>query len=300
MATRSDFMKTLTAVLEDALAITFPEDTTNGTDGDDWSAASFEPAVQRLLNRIALLKERAAPLGSVLSWAGNVAAVPTRYLLCNGQAVSRTTYATLFAAIGTTFGGEDSSTTFNVPDLRDKFVMGASTGNVVGSNGGANAVTLTETQLPSHTHATTLTDAGAYTPTVTLGDTGLSGSGTTATDGAHGHYNVGSLSAGGSGYYGIHIIQVDGNDDWIGTVANSTGIFSSPPPAGAALAYGTPSAGSSHNHSFSFMIPDHTHTVGVSATPDHTHTATVTAVGGGQAHENRPAFVALAYIMLAL
>lgn len=60
--------------------------------------------------------------GSVIMWASNTA--PSSYLECNGAAISRTTYAALFAAIGTVFGSGDGSTTFNIPDLRAQFVRG--------------------------------------------------------------------------------------------------------------------------------------------------------------------------------
>lgn len=59
------------------------------------------------------------PSGSVMSFAMNTA--PTGWLKANGAAVSRTTYAALFTAIGTTFGVGDGSTTFNLPDLRGRF-----------------------------------------------------------------------------------------------------------------------------------------------------------------------------------
>lgn len=59
-----------------------------------------------------------APSGVVLPFAGSTA--PSGWLLCFGQAVSRTTYASLFAAIGTAFGVGDGSTTFNLPDMRGR------------------------------------------------------------------------------------------------------------------------------------------------------------------------------------
>ena len=62
------------------------------------------------------------PAGLILPF-GNTTA-PSGYLACHGQAVSRTTYATLFAAIGTTWGTGDGSTTFNVPDFRGAFLRG--------------------------------------------------------------------------------------------------------------------------------------------------------------------------------
>ena len=60
--------------------------------------------------------------------------------MCNGAAVSRTTYSALFAGIGTTYGPGDGSTTFNVPDLRQRFPMGkanSGTGSTLGGTGGA-------------------------------------------------------------------------------------------------------------------------------------------------------------------
>jgi microcystin-dependent protein len=57
---------------------------------------------------------------------------PESYLACNGASVSRTTYANLFAVIGTTFGSGDGSTTFNIPDLRDRYIIGANT-NALGT-----------------------------------------------------------------------------------------------------------------------------------------------------------------------
>lgn len=65
------------------------------------------------------------PAGAVIFFAG--AAAPTGWLLCNGQAVSRTTYAALFAAIGVVYGVGNGSTTFNVPDLRGRVPVGVGT-----------------------------------------------------------------------------------------------------------------------------------------------------------------------------
>lgn len=66
--------------------------------------------------------ENSVPAGSVMWFAAN--SPPTGFLKANGAAVSRTTYAALFSAIGTTFGAGDGSTTFNVPDLRGEFIRG--------------------------------------------------------------------------------------------------------------------------------------------------------------------------------
>ena len=85
-----------------------------------------------------------------MPFAGTVA--PEGYLLCDGSAVSRTTYATLYAVIGDTFGAGDGSSTFNVPDLSGRVPLGVSSTHLLGSTGGSETVTLTEQELPAHVH----------------------------------------------------------------------------------------------------------------------------------------------------
>lgn len=108
------------------------------------------------------------PAGSVFDYAGSTA--PSGFLLCFGQAVSRSTYSDLFTAIGTTFGSGDGSTTFNLPDLRGRVAagkddMGGSaanritaagsgiTGTTLGAAGGTQTHTLTTAEMPAHTHS---------------------------------------------------------------------------------------------------------------------------------------------------
>lgn len=92
------------------------------------------------------------PTGGVIDYAGTSA--PTGYLACDGSAVSRTTYAALFAAIGTTWGSGDGSTTFNLPNFARRSTVGSggtatgTLGNTVGSTGGEEAHTLATTELP--------------------------------------------------------------------------------------------------------------------------------------------------------
>lgn len=73
------------------------------------------------------------PVGTII-WSANASA-PAGYLLCNGSAVARETYADLFAAIGTTYGEGDGSTTFNLPDLIGRFIEGSSTAGTVKAAG---------------------------------------------------------------------------------------------------------------------------------------------------------------------
>jgi len=104
-------------------------------------------------------------------WPGEIkpsvlSAAPAGWLLCDGSAVSRDTYADLFDAIGTTFGAGDGSTTFNLPDLRGRVFagldnMGGSSANVVtdtsadslGGAMGEETHTLAVGEIPSHTHS---------------------------------------------------------------------------------------------------------------------------------------------------
>ena len=71
------------------------------------------------------------PAGVIIPFAGT--SVPSGYLLCNGALVSRTTYADLFAAVGTLYGAGDGSTTFALPDLRDRVLQGSSATHAAGS-----------------------------------------------------------------------------------------------------------------------------------------------------------------------
>lgn len=75
--------------------------------------------------------QKPLPAGTIIPFAGNV--VPDGFLICNGAAVSRTTYASLFASIGTLYGTGDGFTTFNLPDARDRVLQGASGTHSTGS-----------------------------------------------------------------------------------------------------------------------------------------------------------------------
>jgi microcystin-dependent protein len=97
---------------------------------------------------------RLVPAGAVTMNAGST--TPTGWLECEGQAVSRSTYADLFAAVGTTYGVGDGSTTFNLPNLQGRVPVGVDTGqtefDALGETGGAKTHTLTTAQIPAHTH----------------------------------------------------------------------------------------------------------------------------------------------------
>lgn len=78
---------------------------------------------------ISWMKTSVLPIGSYIQFAGSQA--PAGFLVCNGGAISRTTYSALFAVIGTTYGSGDGSTTFNLPNLTDRFLQGSSASGTV-------------------------------------------------------------------------------------------------------------------------------------------------------------------------
>ena len=93
------------------------------------------------------------PSGTLEMWGGSKDAIPAGYLICDGAAVNRVTYAALYAAIGTRYGAGDGATTFNVPDIRDRFPRGAGAGDQPGATGGEDTHALTANEMPQHNHA---------------------------------------------------------------------------------------------------------------------------------------------------
>lgn len=128
--------------------------------------------------------------GEIIAFAASTA--PTGYLKCNGAAVSRTTYASLFAVVGTTFGAGNGSTTFNLPDLRGEFVRGwddgrgVDTGRVIGSAQGdaIRNITGTLAYQDDGLPAAVQTATGAFAATPAISTTILNGSG------AGGNYSI--------------------------------------------------------------------------------------------------------------
>lgn len=152
------------------------------------------------------------PPGTVAAFAGDEISLPAGWLICNGQAVSRTTYAGLFAVVGTTYGVGNGTTTFNVPDFRGRVAlgkdnMGGTPANVVtnaaadtlGGSMGAETVTLIEAELPAHTHSyndrvvgngTGGSDTGPANTNTTSLYTDITGRTTSSTGGGAAHNNM--------------------------------------------------------------------------------------------------------------
>ena len=97
------------------------------------------------------------PVGSLVPFAGK--SIPNGYLLCNGAAVSRTTYSALFAVIGTTYGAGDGSKTFTLPDFRNRFIEGSTTAGTRKNAGLPNIIG----DLANCGYSTVFVDNGTFT-----------------------------------------------------------------------------------------------------------------------------------------
>lgn len=168
--------------------------------GSSVTEAGFKTAMTDLVNYLASLET--TPVGTVAAFAMNTA--PAGFLKANGAAISRTTYAALFAKIGTTFGAGDGSTTFNLPDLRGYFLRAWDDGR--GVDAGRAFGSAQADQNLWHGHTGTAQSAGAHTHTLPIvGDNyGKADGGTAASE------SVGSMSTDSSGAH-THALTVDGN-----------------------------------------------------------------------------------------
>lgn len=134
------------------------------------------------------------PVGTIIPYAGST--IPSNYMKCEGQELSRIEYDILFSAIGTTYGVGDGSTTFNLPNLKGRVITGIDSNDTdfdtLGETGGEKAHTLTVDEMPSHTHKQTL--GGDITTTNVVAGEGIIGrantSEVTSTGGGEPHNNL--------------------------------------------------------------------------------------------------------------
>ncbi len=132
------------------------------------------------------------PTGTGAPWFGGNGAPPTGWLVCDGSAVSRATYATLFAVIGVVYGAGNGSTTFNLPDTRGNTLVGYKSGDgsfgTVGANPGEKTHLLTTAEIPAHTHTVVrgnLDTAGSFGAGGNDPTYGTTTTSSTGGDGAH-------------------------------------------------------------------------------------------------------------------
>lgn len=189
------------------------------------------------------------PAGSVTAFAGSSA--PTGWLLCAGQAVSRTTYAALFAAIGTTYGSGDGSTTFNLPDLRGRTVAG------LDNMGGTDANRLSwQNVLGTVGVSSTTVDSGEQQHTLSAAESGVPAHSHGVTDPGHNH-NMPEKNAGTNivSPYMTYAWADTVKNSWYSTYSSTTGITIQNNTAAAASA--------AHNNMQPTMLLNYIISVGI-------------------------------------
>lgn len=110
-------------------------------------------------------------VGELRMYAGNTA--PAGWLLCDGAAVSRTTYASLYAVVSTRYGVGNGTTTFNLPNFTSKMPRGVASAPGTGSGADTHSHTLAETNIPAHTHNLTYYGDGGSTSGIANRNDGL-------------------------------------------------------------------------------------------------------------------------------
>jgi len=260
------------------------------------------------------LVRQASPVGSVQMFAGSSA--PDSWLLCGGQAVSRSTYATLFSLVGTTYGSGDGSTTFNVPNLSGRVPVGLDSGDAsfdaLGETGGAKTHTLDASEIPSHTH--TVNDhthsINHNHGAVTSSASGINHSHTMNHD--HGSFTSGSSTAAHSHpeygtaegqYNDRYTKRLGAGSNWDVTAAGSAQWQASinPPARSANATHSHTVDPPSYSGSTGDANPSHTHSVDL---PDFSGTSgatglTTNATGSGAEHNNVQPYTVLNYIIKA-
>jgi microcystin-dependent protein len=195
--------------------------------------------VQNLLSAL-------VPSGTMMQFAGSAA--PTGWLLADGSAVSRTTYSSLYAAIGTTYGSGDGSTTFNVPDLRGRIPVGKNTGtfSALGDNGGEETHVLSQAEMPSHNHTFSGSAMGAHSHTF---------SGDALPAHAHSYQEaIGNAQTAGTGSDMDATTAANTSSVSAGTPSGSISSNSAGTPAGTISNAGS---GSAHNNLQPYLVVNH-------------------------------------------
>lgn len=191
------------------------------------------------------------PTGSLQLYGGSTA--PTGWLLCDGSAISRTTYATLFSLISTVYGSGDGSTTFNIPDFRGRSPIGVGTGTgltarALAATVGVETHALSSGELPSHNH--TATDSG-HTHTGTTGGQSVDHNHSVINSGGGqiGRAQYGFVAIGG-GYQGLLILRGSDSGSYVTSTNNSADHNHSitAPSSNANVSAGTSSTGSGTAH----------------------------------------------------
>ncbi len=173
----------------------------NGAPIIDYDSAThynlLSKAMRKEHNQDGSHKNIVSPTGSIVGFGANTA--PEGWLICEGQVISRTAYATLFAVIGITYGAGDGSATFNLPNLKGRIPVGRDAAqaefDALNETGGAKTHTLTTAEMPSHDHGAPTTNGinGSAVEVPLASSSGfdyIGGAPTSSTGGGAAHNNL--------------------------------------------------------------------------------------------------------------
>lgn len=161
------------------------------------------------------------PIGEMTIWGTSTA--PTGWLICDGSAVSRSTYSALFGVLSTTYGVGDGSTTFNLPNLKGRVPVGRDASqtefDTIGETGGSKTNALGVSNLPAHTHSGSTNNTGGHAHTSAQSDIVRQFGGGDAkltANSNYGPYNTGSITTDTQGAHD-HTVSVSGGGNGTAT-----------------------------------------------------------------------------------
>lgn len=212
------------------------------------------------------------PSGGIVMWNGSAATIPSGWTLCDG--------------------------TNGTPDLRDRFIVGAGRNYSPNATGGSDTVTLNLSQIPSHSHS--ISGGGSHSHSgSTSGDGSHTHTGTTSNETAN-HFHSGTTDNQGLHQ---HAMARDSGNSNVNTqsdryaLATNNNVGRDYVQAAGAHAHNFNTGGASgpHAHNISISGGGHSHGISINSVVDHTHG--MSTVGSDAAHENRPPYYALCFIM---
>lgn len=211
-----------------------------------------------------LLTSRALPAGFITAWCSDI--IPDGFLLCDGKEISRSKYSGLFDVIGTKFGNGNGTTTFNLPNLKGKTILGFDEAdndfNELGKIGGEKKHKLQTNELPKHNHSASVSISN---------------------NGSHTHSLSGSTNSTGEHKHGIHLtsnqkVQTSNGTLYVTTYTpgSTNDIYNDSAGSHAHAISGTTTSAGSHNHSASVSVSE---------------------AGNDEYHNNLQPYIALNYII---
>lgn len=239
-----------------------------GASANTWGA-TLNATTDKIDNQCFLNQQSGVPIGSGALWFTNTP--PTNWLICQGQSLATATYPALFAVIGYAFGG--SGANFNLPSFTDRFPIGVGA-NALAATGGAASVALATTMIPAHAHP--ITDV---VHNHTINQTAHAHGDPGHTHGASGSQDAHSHTIPGSAGYGIGATAPPNPLVNQGSTPTSTvqpNVYVNVAAAGTGLQAAN---------------------ANVSLNASGTGLSTTQNAGGGAAHENRPPFLGVNFII---